>query len=146
MTSRIEQWESDDLSKAQLPRIELAPIKNLVKGIEFLEDQATEREKEMTLQEEEQRVKSQKEGVDFTLDVLREYRGVGEIITRTLCWYINDFGRFQNGKKFVRFFGLTPTPWISCKMRREQGISKAGNKELRRIAVQLAWLWVHWQP
>jgi transposase len=31
-------------------------------------------------------------------------------------------------------------------MRREQGISKAGNRRLRRMSVELAWCWVRWQP
>ena len=31
-------------------------------------------------------------------------------------------------------------------MNRDQGISKSGNRELRRLAIQLAWLWVKWQP
>jgi len=28
----------------------------------------------------------------------------------------------------------------------DQGISKAGRAELRRIGLQLAWCWVRWQP
>ena len=31
-------------------------------------------------------------------------------------------------------------------MNREQGISKQGNSNLRRLSIQLAWLWYHWQP
>jgi len=31
-------------------------------------------------------------------------------------------------------------------MSREQGISKSGRKSLRKTAVELAWLWVKWQP
>ena len=28
----------------------------------------------------------------------------------------------------------------------DQGISKAGRGEIRRVAIQLAWGWVRWQP
>ena len=31
-------------------------------------------------------------------------------------------------------------------IRLDQGISKAGRAELRRIGLQLAWCWVRWQP
>jgi len=31
-------------------------------------------------------------------------------------------------------------------MHRDQGISKCGNTEARRLMIQLAWLWVHHQP
>ena len=31
-------------------------------------------------------------------------------------------------------------------MRREQGITRAGNAHVRRVMVQLAWTWVRYQP
>lgn len=31
-------------------------------------------------------------------------------------------------------------------MKKDQGISKAGKTELRRIAIEMAWLWRKWQP
>lgn len=42
--------------------------------------------------------------------------------------------------------GLTPTPYASGASHREQGISRAGNRHVRRLAVEVAWLWVRWQP
>jgi transposase len=42
--------------------------------------------------------------------------------------------------------GLTPTPYDSGSMRHEQGISKAGNRRMRRMLVELAWCWIRWQP
>jgi transposase len=42
--------------------------------------------------------------------------------------------------------GRTPTPYQSGDSRREQGISKAGNRRLRRLLVELAWCWLRWQP
>jgi transposase len=44
------------------------------------------------------------------------------------------------------YAGLAATPWKSGKIDREQGVSKAGNPRLRRILVQLAWLWLRHQP
>jgi transposase len=31
-------------------------------------------------------------------------------------------------------------------MMREQGISKAGNRRVRALLIQLAWLWLRYQP
>jgi len=31
-------------------------------------------------------------------------------------------------------------------MRHERGISKAGNRWVRGLSVELAWSWLHWQP
>src|SRR5262249_57430660 len=42
--------------------------------------------------------------------------------------------------------GLTPTPYASDGTQREQGISKAGNRHVRRVLIQLAWGWLRYQP
>ena len=42
--------------------------------------------------------------------------------------------------------GLTPTPYDSGESSREQGISKAGNKRVRRVIVEVAWKWLDYQP
>jgi transposase len=41
---------------------------------------------------------------------------------------------------------LTPSPWNSGSIDREQGISKAGNRRARQKAIELAWLWLRHQP
>ena len=55
-------------------------------------------------------------------------------------------GDFGSGKQFAAFFGLTPCPFASGTMNRDQGISKAGRKSLRKMAIECAWLWYRWQP
>ena len=42
--------------------------------------------------------------------------------------------------------GLTPTPYDSGGSQREQGISKAGNKRIRTMAVEIGWCWLRFQP
>jgi transposase len=42
--------------------------------------------------------------------------------------------------------GLTPTPYDSGSSQVEQGISKAGNKRVRSLLVELAWSWLRYQP
>jgi transposase len=53
---------------------------------------------------------------------------------------------FTNRKQVGSCVGLTPTPYHSGDSRREQGISKAGNRRLRRLLIELAWCWLRWQP
>jgi transposase len=53
---------------------------------------------------------------------------------------------FENRRQVGSYFGLTGTPYDSGKSRREQGISKSGNRRARTIAIELAWLWVQHQP
>jgi transposase len=52
----------------------------------------------------------------------------------------------KNGKELGALVGLTPTPYDSGKSRREQGISKSGNKHVRHMVVEIAWMWLRLQP
>jgi transposase len=54
--------------------------------------------------------------------------------------------RFANGKALGSYAGLTATPYSSGGIEREQGIGKAGNRRLRTVMVELAWLWQRYQP
>ena len=53
---------------------------------------------------------------------------------------------FDNRRQLGSYFGLAGTPYDSGESRREQGISKAGNRRARRMAIELAWLWLRHQP
>ena len=53
---------------------------------------------------------------------------------------------FRNTKQLGSCAGLTPTPYDSGDSTREQGISKAGNKRIRKLMVELSWLWLRYQP
>ena len=53
---------------------------------------------------------------------------------------------FENRRQVGSYFGLTGTPYDSGQSRREQGISKSGNRRARSIAIELAWLWLQHQP
>lgn len=53
---------------------------------------------------------------------------------------------FANGKALGSYAGLTATSFNSGGVEREQGIGKAGNRRLRSVMVELAWLWLRYQP
>jgi transposase len=76
---------------------------------------------------------------------LQKLRAVGSEIASVLqneVFYRN----FDNRRQLTAFCGLDPTPFASGPTHREQGISKAGNRRARHAAVELAWLWLQWQP
>ena len=63
-------------------------------------------------------------------------RGVG---VQNSWKFVHEFfgwRQFKNGKEVGSLAGLTPTPYDSGGSRREQGISKAGNKRIRTLAYQ----------
>lgn len=56
------------------------------------------------------------------------------------------FRHFDNRRQIAAYAGLAPSPWRSGTIDHEQGISKAGNPRLRTTMIQVAWLWVRYQP
>jgi transposase len=53
---------------------------------------------------------------------------------------------FSNRRELAGAAGLTGTPWRTGNTVREQGISKAGNRRLRTMLVEIAWCWLRYQP
>ena len=77
---------------------------------------------------------------------LRSLKGVGWQSSWILTMEFFNWREFKNGKQLGACAGLTPTPYDSGDSIREQGISKAGNKRIRKLMVELSWLWLRYQP
>jgi transposase len=77
---------------------------------------------------------------------LLQLRGVG--INSAWLFVSEFFGwrQFSNRRQVGALAGLTPTPYQSGQQSRDQGISKAGQKLVRHLAVEIAWGWVRFQP
>lgn len=141
----IKNWRKQKFIPEFLPLSELGRIEMMIDELELLEKHLKKWRETMDKAEKSERERAEKKKEKCIVDSLRKYRGIGEVISRSFAWEICDFERFKNGKHFSSYLGLTPTPFTSGKMFREQGVSKQGNPELRRLAIQLAWLWHHWQ-
>ena len=72
-------------------------------------------------------------------------RAIGPEIASVLSGEI-FFRDFANRREVAAYSGLVPSPWKSGSVDVEQGISKAGNRRLRKTMIQLAWLWLRHQP
>jgi transposase len=77
---------------------------------------------------------------------LEQLKSIGPKTSRILSAEVFSWRVFRNGKQVGGMSGLTPTPSQSGDVQREQGISKAGNRRVRRVMIELAWLWLRWQP
>lgn len=77
---------------------------------------------------------------------LLQLRGIGE----NGAWaYVHEFfgwRQFNNRKEVGAAAGLVPTPYQSGDGNHEQGISKAGNRHIRAMAIEMAWSWLRYQP
>lgn len=63
--------------------------------------------------------------------------------------YVMEFfswRNFHNRREVGSLAGLTPTPYQSGESAHEQGISKAGDRRIRAMAIEIAWVWLRYQP
>jgi transposase len=77
---------------------------------------------------------------------LTTLRGVAETSGALFSAELFGTRTFDNGRQLGALTGLVPVPYRSDQRVQDQGISKAGRAELRRVAIQIAWGWVRWQP
>ncbi len=77
---------------------------------------------------------------------LMQLSGIGLTGAWVLASEIFGWRQFRNRREVGAVLGLTPTPYSSGQDEREQGISKAGNRRARSMLVELAWLWLRYQP
>ena len=74
-----------------------------------------------------------------------QLKGIGAEFA-TVLYLEGLFRFFENRRQLAAYAGLAPSPWKSGSIDHEQGISKAGNPRLRTTMVELAWMWVRYQP
>jgi transposase len=72
--------------------------------------------------------------------------GIGVNGAWLLVYEFFGWRKLHNRKQAGALVGLTGTPYHSGGSEREQGISKAGSRRMRKMLVELAWCWLRWQP
>jgi transposase len=77
---------------------------------------------------------------------LVQLRGIGMSSGWVLVKELFGWRRFRNRREVAGCLGLTPSPYASGGSETEQGISKAGNRRVRTLMVELAWNWLRYQP
>jgi transposase len=85
---------------------------------------------------------------DKSVDKVRQLLRLRGIGPNSAWLYVMEFfgwRRIRNRKQLAALAGLTPTPYQSGDSDHEQGISKAGNRRLRTMAVEIAWCWLQYQ-
>ncbi len=71
---------------------------------------------------------------------------IGPVSAWTLSGELFAWRHFSNRRELAAAAGLTPTPFASGSVAHEQGISKAGNRRVRKVIVEIAWGWLRHQP
>ena len=126
-----------------LPADLMAQVRRESERLAMVQEQIQAIEKE-----QERRVREAAEvgGVMAMVQALRQLKGIGSVGAWVFVMEFFGWRQFKNGKEVGALAGLTGTPYASGQMQREQGISKAGNRRVRALAVEIAWLWLRYQP
>lgn len=133
---RLRQWDDSPVPSELRARIlrEFERWQLVTKQINSLE------------QEQRRRIRDDATPGVEAMRMLLGLKGVGAQGAWLLVREFFGWREFRNRREVGGLAGLTGTPYGSGTMEREQGISKAGNRRLRWLMVQLAWSWLRYQP
>jgi transposase len=96
--------------------------------------------------ERARKIRVEKEPAMGKVRKLLTLRGIGANSAWLFVFEFFGWRQIRNRKQLGALAGLTPTPYDSGATTREQGISKAGNRRLRSMAIEIAWCWLRYQP
>ena len=94
----------------------------------------------------EQLKAGQKNAAMEKVRMLQQLLGIGTGSSWVFVMELFGWRQFQNRREVAGAVGLTPTPYNSGDSAREQGISRAGNRRVRKLSIELAWSWLRFQP
>jgi transposase len=77
---------------------------------------------------------------------LQQLIGIGMGSSWIFVMELFGWRQFRNRREVAGAVGLTPTPYDSGDSQREQGISRAGNRRIRKLLIEIAWAWLRFQP
>jgi len=80
---------------------------------------------------------------------VRQLMGLQGIGVNSAWLFVMEFfswRAFRNRREVGALAGLTSTPYQSGGTSQEKGISKAGNRHVRAIVIEIAWSWLRFQP
>ena len=77
------------------------------------------------------------------VDSLRCLKGVDAMTAAGIVFEAGEFSRFKNARSFAAWLGLTPSEHSSGESVRQGGITKAGNKHLRKRREEMPGRGVH---
>lgn len=134
--AKLRRWDGSELG-ADL-------VQRLLR--EFARWQLADRHVKELENERKARIRSDQTPHVVQVRRLLELAGIGLSGSWLLVYELFGWRKFRNRRQVGAIVGLTPTAYQSGDSSREQGISKAGNRMLRRMLVELAWTWLRWQP
>jgi transposase len=134
--AKVVDWEGKALGAALQ-----AELKREQERLQLLDKQIAQIEEQRL-----GRLATPQHAADRKAQKLMQLRGVGPVSSALLGGELFGWRTFSNRRQVGAIAGLTGTPYDSGDSRRDQGISKAGNRRVRQACVELAWNWIRFQP
>ena len=129
-------WEGSPLPPGLRAR-----VKREYASLRYVEQQI----KELEAERDEQIETSNHRSIEKVRQLMR-LRAIGPNGAWLFVMEFFGWRQFRNRREVGGLSGLTPTPHQSGEQSREQGISKAGNRPVRAMAIEIAWCWLRYQP
>jgi transposase len=126
---------------APIPSGLRARVEREYASLRYIEQQIKELETER-----EQLIETSDDPSVVKVRQLMKLRAIGPNSAWLFVMEFFGWRQFRNRREVGGLAGLTPTPFQSGEESREQGISKAGNRSIRVMAVEIAWAWLRYQP
>jgi transposase len=79
------------------------------------------------------------------ITALQRIRGIGANFAAVLVREV-FYRSFANRRQLASYVGIVPMPYQSGGVDRDRSISRMGNPRARTSMIQLAWLWLRYQP
>lgn len=74
---------------------------------------------------------------------LRCFRGIDTITAITVLAELHDFRRFRSPSQLMAYLGLVPSEFSSGPRQHRGGITRTGNRHVRRLLIEAAWHYRH---
>ena len=142
----LRSWERD-MAKLRtgdgraLPSLLQAELNRLRRRLMLV----TELIREMEAERAEALAATTDDAVTQKITALQRIRGIGANFSAVLVHEVL-YRSFANRRQLASYVGIAPMPYQSGGMDRDRSISRAGNPRARTTLIQLAWLWLRYQP
>jgi transposase len=132
----VRKWDS-----SQLPESLKARLRREYRRLQLVQVQIKDLE-----QERVEAIRHSEEESVKTVRNLLKLKGIGLNASWLFGMEFFSWRTFNNRKEVGSLSGLVPMPHQSGDSYREKGISKAGNRHIRSMAIEIAWGWLRYQP
>jgi transposase len=133
---QLRCWNGKPLPEAMKQRIER----------EYRRWRAAEQDLATLKKQQQAKLKSEKTPAMEKVKKLQRLSGIATDSSWVFVMEFFGWRQFRNRREVGAALGMTPMPYQSGDTAHEQGISRAGNRRVRTMAVEIAWSWLRYQP